>query len=124
MLVGICQLWCPINQNHLVGSIAAGVQIKFFALKFYPSFSGVNRRRIFLLIYNDYLQTVMMNKRVSPLMLGILVIFSLVTSIIETSLPMVIKQAAYGAVSGHPLKQAAAPMATSGDNVYVVWWSN
>jgi hypothetical protein len=36
---------------------------------------------------------------------------------------VILKQAAYGAVSGHPLIQAA-PMATSGDNVYVVWWSN
>ena len=45
------------------------------------------------------------------------------TSIIATSIPLVIKQAAYGAVSGHPLKQAA-PIVTSGDNVYVVWWSN
>jgi hypothetical protein len=64
----------------------------------------------------------MMNKRESPLIL-LCVIFSLLTSIIATSIPVILKQAAYGAVSGHPLIQAA-PMATSGDNVYVVWWSN
>ena len=40
-----------------------------------------------------------------------------------TSIPLILKQTAYGAVSGHPLKQAA-PIATSEDNVYVVWWSN
>jgi hypothetical protein len=50
-------------------------------------------------------------------------IFSLVTSIVATSIPLVLKQAAYGAASGHPLKQAA-PIATSGDNVYIAWWSN
>ena len=66
----------------------------------------------------------MMNKRGSTLILGILVFFSLVTSIVATSIPLVLKQAAYGAVSGHPLKQAAAPIATSGNNVYIVWSSN
>ena len=72
----------------------------------------------------------------------------LVTSIVATSIPLVLKQAAYGAVSGHPLKQAAAncdcvctgtctsknkhndeedfvPIAISGNNnVYLVWPSN
>ena len=109
-----------LDQSHLAGIIPAGVQTTFFALKSYPSFSSVNWRIIFLLIYHDYLQTVMMNKRESPLILGVLVIFSLVTSIIATSIPLVLKQAAYGAGSGHPLTQAA-PMATYGDNVYVVW---
>jgi hypothetical protein len=64
----------------------------------------------------------MMNKRESPLIL-LCIIFSLLTSIIATSIPLILKQAAYAAVSGHPLRQEA-PMATSGDNVYVVWWSN
>jgi hypothetical protein len=77
----------------------------------------------FCLYMTIILQTVMMNKRESPLILGVLVIFSLVTSIMATSIPLILKQTAYGAVSGHPLKQAA-PIATSGDNVYVVWWSN
>jgi hypothetical protein len=66
----------------------------------------------------------MMNKRGSTLIIGVLVFFSLVTSIVPTSIPLVPKQAAYGAVSGHPLKQVAAPIATSGNNVYVSWWSN
>ena len=71
--------------------------------------------------------------------LGVLVIFTLVTSIIATSIPLLLKQAVYGAVSGHPLLKAAArpaptsavdttpdaPISTSGDkNVYVAWWTN
>jgi hypothetical protein len=65
--------------------------------------------------------------------LGVLVIFTLMTSIIATSIPLLLKQAVYGAVSGHPLMKAEArpaptsavdttpdaPIATSGDNVYV-----
>jgi hypothetical protein len=78
----------------------------------------------FCLYITIILQIVMMNKRGSTLILGLLVFFSLVTSIVAASIPLILKQAAYGAVSGHPLKQAAAPIVTSGDNVYVVWSSN
>jgi hypothetical protein len=52
--------------------------------------------------------------------LGVIVMLSIVSTLVLFRE----QQSGYGAVSGHPLLQAA-PIATSGNNnVYIAWWSN
>jgi hypothetical protein len=60
-----------------------------------------------------------MNKIGISSVLGVIVMLSIVSTLALFRE----QQTGYGAVSGHPLKQAA-PMASSGNNVYVAWWSN
>lgn len=54
---------------------------------------------------------------------GIIIIIALVTT--SLAIPILLsEQQAVALAEDHELSRKAAPMATSGDNVYVVWWSN
>jgi hypothetical protein len=59
----------------------------------------------------------------SHIFCGIIIIIALVTT--SLAIPILFsEQQAVALAEGHELSRKAAPMATSGDNVYVVWWSN
>jgi hypothetical protein len=68
-----------------------------------------------------------MNKRFS---LFAILMVALITTIIGIGVPILPLQSTYAAIEdgaqrgSTSFKKAAAPIATSGDNVYIAWWTN
>jgi hypothetical protein len=56
--------------------------------------------------------------------LGAIVMIALVSTIIGIGVTPILQQQSFGILIGMPALDRKAPIATSGDNIYIAWWTN
>jgi hypothetical protein len=56
--------------------------------------------------------------------LGAIVMIALVSTIIGIGVTPILQQQSFGVLIGMPALDRKAPIATSGDNIYIAWWTN
>jgi hypothetical protein len=90
-------------------------------LQRFPFLSSIFERFILFIVY--ILQS---NMNHSRSILGVIVMITLVGTTIVASTSILLQQSVYSFRGGGDttFSRAAAPIATSGDNIYVAWWTN
>jgi hypothetical protein len=56
--------------------------------------------------------------------LGAIMAIALVSTIIGIGVTPILQQQSFGVLIGMPALDRKAPIATSGDNIYIAWWTN
>ena len=56
--------------------------------------------------------------------LGAIMTIALVSTIIGIGITPILQQQSFGVLIGMPALDRKAPIATSGDNIYIAWWTN